>query len=56
MKQCAWCCKVLNIHTQKYEHIGALILPDATHGICPECKKKAQEELEKMKQKRGKAA
>lgn len=54
MKQCVWCRKVMNIHTQKYEHIGALILPDATHGICPECNEKAQGEIQKRKKKRRK--
>jgi hypothetical protein len=40
--QCAWCLKVLNIYTGKWEQGPALVLPDASHGCCPECECRAK--------------
>ncbi|HPZ07255.1 MAG TPA: hypothetical protein PL110_04025 [Candidatus Eremiobacteraeota bacterium] len=46
--QCAWCLKVLNINTGKWEQGPALVLPDASHGCCPECEKKYYSYIEKV--------
>jgi hypothetical protein len=46
--QCSWCLKVFNIKTGKWEQGGALILPDAKKGFCPECKKKYRNYIRKV--------
>ncbi len=40
LKQCAWCKALYNIHSKQWEQVPAEILPDAIHGICPECVEK----------------
>jgi len=46
--QCAWCRRMKTIDG-KWLVVGAEIIPDASHGMCPDCKNKMNEELKKRK-------
>ena len=47
VRQCAWCWSVADA-TGRYRFQAGAKLPEATHGICPTCRKREMAAIDKL--------